>query len=76
MHPAAKLLVMASAMQEKEIGDGSNFVIVFAGELLAQAEHLRREAHQVKSSPRIHFSRQSCTQLWCHSFVQLSVQFA
>jgi len=39
-HPAAKLVVMAAEMQEREIGDGSNFVIVFSGELLAQAEEL------------------------------------
>jgi len=41
-HPAAKLLVLASQMQEREVGDGSNFVIVFAGELLSQAEDLLR----------------------------------
>eukprot|EP00954_Amorphochlora_amoebiformis_P016263 1273987-Amorphochlora_amoeboformis.AAC.3 len=39
-HPAAKLLVLASQMQEREIGDGSNYVIVIAGELLKQASGL------------------------------------
>eukprot|EP00468_Gymnochlora_sp_CCMP2014_P010264 CAMPEP_0167756644 /NCGR_PEP_ID=MMETSP0110_2-20121227/9498_1 /TAXON_ID=629695 /ORGANISM="Gymnochlora sp., Strain CCMP2014" /LENGTH=550 /DNA_ID=CAMNT_0007642773 /DNA_START=35 /DNA_END=1687 /DNA_ORIENTATION=+ len=39
-HPAAKLLVLASQMQEREIGDGSNYVIVLAGELLKQASSL------------------------------------
>eukprot|EP00126_Sphaerothecum_destruens_P002129 Sdes_comp15569_c0_seq1m4543 len=39
-HPAAKLIVLGSQMQEQEIGDGSNFVIIFAGELLSQAESL------------------------------------
>jgi len=39
-HPAAKLLVLASRMQEREIGDGSNYVIVFGGELLKQARSL------------------------------------
>lgn len=39
-HPAAKLLVLASQMQEREIGDGSNYVIVLAGELLKQARSL------------------------------------
>lgn len=39
-HPAAKLLVMASKMQETESGDGTNFVVCFAGELLVQAEEL------------------------------------
>jgi hypothetical protein len=37
VHPAAKIMVMAAAMQESEIGDGSNLVIVLIGELLAQA---------------------------------------
>lgn len=41
-HPAAKLLVMASHMQEQEVGDGTNFVLVFAGALLEQAEELLR----------------------------------
>ena len=39
-HPAAKLVFMASKMQEEECGDGTNFVITFAGELLEQAESL------------------------------------
>lgn len=39
-HPAAKILVMASQQQEQEVGDGTNFVIVFAGELLQKAESL------------------------------------
>ncbi|RKO89971.1 chaperonin Cpn60/TCP-1 family [Blyttiomyces helicus] len=42
IHPAAKLLVMASQQQESEMGDGTNFVVVFAGELLQQAEQLLR----------------------------------
>ena len=41
-HPAAKLLVLASQQQEIEVGDATNFVIVFAGELLSKAEHLLR----------------------------------
>ncbi|XP_044298646.1 T-complex protein 1 subunit theta isoform X1 [Varanus komodoensis] len=41
-HPAAKMIVMASHMQEQEVGDGTNFVIVFAGALLAHAEELLR----------------------------------
>lgn len=39
-HPAARLLVMASEQQQKEVGDASNFVVVFAGELLMKAEAL------------------------------------
>jgi T-complex protein 1 subunit theta len=41
-HPAAKMISMASDMQEKEIGDGSNFVVCLSGELLVQAEKLLR----------------------------------
>jgi T-complex protein 1 subunit theta len=37
IHPAAKILVMASQSQEQEVGDGTNFVISLAGELLNQA---------------------------------------
>ena len=39
-HPAAKMVAMAAKMQESEAGDGTNFVISFAGELLQQAEGL------------------------------------
>ena len=42
IHPAAKLLVMASQQQEAEMGDATNMVIVFAGELLKKAEDLIR----------------------------------
>ncbi|XP_037941537.1 T-complex protein 1 subunit theta-like [Teleopsis dalmanni] len=41
-HPAAKLIVMASQMQDAEVGDGTNFVVVFAGALLEAAEELLR----------------------------------
>eukprot|EP00127_Corallochytrium_limacisporum_P007059 Clim_evm19s241 gene=Clim_evmTU19s241 len=39
-HPAAKLLVMASQMQKAEMGDGTNFTMIFAGELLSMAKEL------------------------------------
>ncbi|EFN58038.1 hypothetical protein CHLNCDRAFT_34430 [Chlorella variabilis] len=42
-HPAAKLLVMAAQAQQQEIGDGTNMVLSFAGELLANAEPLLRD---------------------------------
>ncbi|ORX96426.1 t-complex protein-like protein 1 [Clohesyomyces aquaticus] len=42
VHPAAKLLVMASQQQESEMGDATNMVIVLAGELLKKAEELIR----------------------------------
>lgn len=41
-HPAAKLIVLASQMQEMEVGDGTNFVVILAGALLEQAEELLR----------------------------------
>lgn len=40
VHPAAKLLVMASQQQEAEMGDGTNLVLILAGQLLKQAESL------------------------------------
>jgi len=39
-HPAAKMVAMAAKTQESEVGDGTNFVLIFAGELLQQAENL------------------------------------
>ena len=43
-HPAAKMLVFASHHQEQECGDGTNFVMIFAGALLENAEELLRMA--------------------------------
>ncbi|KAJ6611000.1 chaperonin Cpn60/TCP-1 family [Mycena sp. CBHHK59/15] len=40
VHPAAKLLVMASQAQESEMGDSTNMVIILGGELLKKAENL------------------------------------
>lgn len=41
-HPAARMMVMASQMQEQEVGDGTNFVILLIGSLLEQAGSLIR----------------------------------
>ena len=41
-HPAAKMLVLACQQQEREVGDGTNFVMIFAGKLLEKAEVLLR----------------------------------
>lgn len=41
-HPAARMVVLASQMQEQEVGDGTNFVIMFAGALMEHAEELIR----------------------------------
>eukprot|EP00922_Rhytidocystis_sp_ex-Travisia-forbesii_P055525 GHVS01082235.1.p1 GENE.GHVS01082235.1~~GHVS01082235.1.p1 ORF type:complete len:561 (-),score=70.05 GHVS01082235.1:217-1899(-) len=42
-HPAAKMLIMASKMQDDEYGDATNMVLVFGGELLNQAENLLKQ---------------------------------
>lgn len=42
-HPAAKMVAMAASMQDHEAGDGTNFVLTFAGELMQQAENLIQE---------------------------------
>lgn len=39
-HPAAKMIVEVARTQENEIGDGTTTAVVFAGELLKQAEKL------------------------------------
>merc|ERR1712226_19749 len=41
-HPAAKMVCLGSSQQEEECGDGTNFVILFAGALLSNAEKLLR----------------------------------
>eukprot|EP00833_Pecoramyces_ruminatium_P008079 jgi/Orpsp1_1/1182111/evm.model.c7180000079938.1 len=40
IHPAAKIVVLASNQQESESGDATNFVVTFSGELLQKAEYL------------------------------------
>ena len=42
VHPAAKMLARAATMQVQEVGDGGNFVVTCAGELLAMAESMLR----------------------------------
>ena len=39
-HPAAKMIAQAAKTQENEAGDGTNFVITMAGELLGAADGL------------------------------------
>lgn len=48
------MIVMASHMQEQEVGDGTNFVLVFAGALLELAEELLRIGLSV-SEASVHF---------------------
>ncbi|CDW55801.1 Cpn60 TCP1 domain containing protein [Trichuris trichiura] len=49
-HPAAKLLVMASEEQEREVGDGTNGVIILAVALLENAREL---IHMGLSAPMV-----------------------
>ena len=42
IHPAARMLSMASEMQDQECGDGTNLVVSFAGQLLTETEELLR----------------------------------
>lgn len=45
-HPAAKMLVEVAKTQENEVGDGTTTAVVFAGELLKNAERLlEQEIH-------------------------------
>ena len=39
-HPAAKMVMMASKQQQAEFGDGTGFIVAFAGELMSKAEDL------------------------------------
>ena len=39
-HPAAKLLVQIAKGQDEEVGDGTKRAVIFAGELIKQAEEL------------------------------------
>ncbi len=39
-HPAAKMLVQIAKGQDEEVGDGTKTAVIFAGELLKQAEEL------------------------------------
>mmetsp|Transcript_6129 Transcript_6129/g.18103 ORF Transcript_6129/g.18103 Transcript_6129/m.18103 type:complete len:541 (-) Transcript_6129:57-1679(-) len=42
VHPAAQMISLAAAAQDSEVGDGTNLVVSFAGELLKLAEELLR----------------------------------
>lgn len=45
-HPAAKMLVEVAKTQEAEVGDGTTTAVIFAGELLKEAEDLLdKEVH-------------------------------
>ncbi|MGQ0535109.1 MAG: thermosome subunit beta [Methanobacteriota archaeon] len=44
-HPAAKMVVEVAKTQDNECGDGTTTAVVFAGELLKQAEELVENVH-------------------------------
>ena len=45
-HPAAKMIVEIAKTQENEVGDGTTTAVIFAGELLKNAENLlNKEVH-------------------------------
>ena len=45
-HPAAKVLVQLSQLQDKEVGDGTTSVVILAAELLSKAyELIRNKVH-------------------------------
>ena len=52
-HPAARVAVMAAEAQEREVGDGTNFVVSFAGELLGLAEELIRDGLHERNQRRV-----------------------
>lgn len=41
------MIVLASQMQEQEVGDGTNLVVILAGTLLEKAEELIRMVKEV-----------------------------
>eukprot|EP00735_Rhodelphis_limneticus_P008963 TRINITY_DN2429_c0_g1::TRINITY_DN2429_c0_g1_i1::g.8961::m.8961 TRINITY_DN2429_c0_g1::TRINITY_DN2429_c0_g1_i1::g.8961 ORF type:complete len:545 (+),score=205.65,sp/Q552J0/TCPQ_DICDI/50.93/0.0,Cpn60_TCP1/PF00118.19/1.7e-138 TRINITY_DN2429_c0_g1_i1:78-1712(+) len=47
VHPAAKMIVLASKHQEAEMGDATNLVVMFAGELLKGTASLLRQGLHV-----------------------------
>ena len=67
------MLVLASQQQEQECGDGTNFVLVFAGALLEHAEQLLRMVsvwqHFVYLCITVYLSsdHMSCSVLYCTS---------
>lgn len=68
------MLVMASHMQEQEAGDGTNFVLVFAGVLLELAEELLRMGLSVSEVNGFHIFpfEYQCVVLLCFLFTVIS----
>ena len=74
-HPAAKMLGMAAAQQQSEIGDNSNLVVTLAGELLNQAkELLRMVRYRPKENTAYHIHTCRLTRLSCASRVYTLVR--
>jgi len=71
VHPAAKMVALASDMQEQECGDGTNFVVTFAGELLSKALDLLRSGVHISEvvegyERAFQFCLDQMPQLVCH----------
>ena len=71
-HPAAKVLVQLADLQDKEVGDGTTSVVIFAAELLKALFALflsrveRSGPHSLVCPPNHHYEwLPSCTERVC-----------
>ena len=76
VQPAAKMVALGADMQQQESGDGTNFVVTFAGELLTKALDLLRSGVHVSEivegySRAYQFCLDQLPQLVCHSVSNL-----
>jgi len=62
-HPAARMLIFASQMQEQEVGDSTNTVIILASSLLEHAEELIRMVFYIYNTYLLPVPKHICTYL-------------
>lgn len=72
-HPAARMLVLACEMQEKECGDGTNFVVTLAGELLKLSEELLRTG--LHTSEIVEGYKRAYDKVRCDGAIEVIVAF-
>ena len=60
VHPAAKLLVMASQQQDAEMGDGTNLVIILATHVVSAITAIYLDGRQVFFDPNSKNGRTQC----------------